>query len=93
MSIARRFPALVARRRVTQEEAGEVTTEDDEASFTGVEVSLAKHCGDVRRVTEGFARGVGLPVALCEDLVLLFPSRGRYRLGEGRRVLRPARLG
>lgn len=61
---------LVARKPRAPGEEGEISTEDDTASFTGTEVSLAEHCSDVKRIVEAFARGLGLPDALIKDLAL-----------------------
>ncbi|MBK8997903.1 MAG: type I-U CRISPR-associated helicase/endonuclease Cas3 [Myxococcales bacterium] len=61
---------LVARKRRTLGEEGEISTEDDTASFTGTELSLDAHCSDVKRVAESFGRGLGFPDALVNDLVL-----------------------
>jgi CRISPR-associated endonuclease/helicase Cas3 len=57
---------LIARKAAREA----VTTEDDGASFVEHEVSLAAHSEDVWRWAEGFARRVGLPDALREDVVL-----------------------
>ena len=47
-----------------------VSTEDDGASFTEREVSLAEHSEDVWRWADGFARRLGLPQTVHADLVL-----------------------
>lgn len=57
---------LIARKSAREA----VSTEDDGASFTEREVTLAAHSEDVWRWAEGFARRVGLPDAVREDVVL-----------------------
>jgi len=57
---------LIARRAVRDT----VSTEDDGASFTEQETTLAEHSEHVWRWAEGFARRLGLSDALREDLVL-----------------------
>jgi CRISPR-associated endonuclease/helicase Cas3 len=60
---------ITARRRV-RFDGGEVTTEDDRSSFTGVKVPLTKHLAGVRDVAGEFADGVGLPAAVAADVRL-----------------------
>lgn len=57
---------LIARKAAREA----MSTEDDGASFTEREVTLAAHSEDVWRWAEGFARRVGLPDAVREDVVL-----------------------
>lgn len=57
---------LIARKAAREA----VSTEDDGASFIEREVTLAAHSEDVWRWAEGFARRVGLPEAVREDVVL-----------------------
>ena len=57
------------RRRQTFDE-GEVSTEDDLASFTGLKVSLAEHLGGVSEMVGEFAQRVGLPAELAADIRL-----------------------
>ena len=49
---------------------GDVTTEDDGASLTGVEVTLDAHLRGVASWAREFAQGCGLPPALVRDLEL-----------------------
>lgn len=58
-----------ARRRLTFD-GGEVTTEDDRASFTGVRVPLAQHLGGVGDIAGEFADRVGLPAQVAADVRL-----------------------
>lgn len=57
---------LIARKATNEA----VSTEDDGASFTERETTLAAHSEDVWRWAEGFARRLGLPEGVREDLVL-----------------------
>jgi CRISPR-associated endonuclease/helicase Cas3 len=63
---------ITSRRRlpVTEDDAGEATTEDDSASFTGVEVTLAKHMHGVGDIAEDFGRRLGLPATVVADVKL-----------------------
>jgi CRISPR-associated endonuclease/helicase Cas3 len=61
---------IVARRSRSIGENGDISTEDDAASFVGVEVRLDDHCDDVRRVAESFARSLGLSDGLTRDIGL-----------------------
>lgn len=71
---------LVAKRRVrhtethfdvrAQPQDAEVSTEDDAASFTAAEVSLARHLQDVAAVAGGLARSLGLPQDIADDIRL-----------------------
>ena len=47
-----------------------VSTEDDGASFTETEVSLAQHSQDVMHWASAFVKGLGLPEAVAQDIVL-----------------------
>lgn len=47
-----------------------VSSEDDGASLTGQETTLARHSQDVWRLADAFAQRLGLPEALRKDLVL-----------------------
>jgi CRISPR-associated endonuclease/helicase Cas3 len=58
-----------ARRRLTFD-GGEVTTEDDRASFTGVRMPLAEHLGGVGNMAGEFAERVGLPAEVAADVRL-----------------------
>jgi len=58
-----------AKRRVTFD-GEEVSTEDDEASFTGATVPLAQHMAGVARTAEEFARRLGLPEDIENDIGL-----------------------
>lgn len=57
---------LIARKAAAEA----VSTEDDGASFTEREITLAAHSEDVWRWAEGFAHRVGLPEAMRHDVVL-----------------------
>lgn len=58
-----------ARRRLTFD-GGEVTTEDDRASFTGVWMPLAQHLGGVGDMAGEFADRLGLPEQVAADVRL-----------------------
>lgn len=60
---------VTARRRV-RFDGDEVSTEDDEASFTGVAVPLAEHLDGVGAVAADFALRLGLPPELVADIRL-----------------------
>jgi CRISPR-associated endonuclease/helicase Cas3 len=60
---------LTARRRV-RFDGEEVTTEDDQASFTGVAIPLSEHLVGVGATAGDFAARVGLPDALEGDMRL-----------------------
>lgn len=60
--------ARVLRR--SDEVTGEVTTEGDAGSFTGVEVTLADHMRGVGTIAGEFARRVGLPASVAADIEL-----------------------
>ncbi|WP_437876865.1 type I-G CRISPR-associated helicase/endonuclease Cas3g [Sorangium sp. So ce513] len=70
--------ALVGRYRVRDEGAedvttartGDVTTEDDGASYTGVEVTLREHLGGVASWARRFAEQCGLPSEVARDVAL-----------------------
>lgn len=61
---------LVAKRRRKLSAEGEISTEDDTASFTGTELQLDVHCADVKHLAELFARRLGLPAPLVRDVAL-----------------------
>lgn len=62
---------LVARRRRRRDaDEAEVSSEDDGASFPAVEVSLRRHCHDVKRYVEKFANTLGISSQIREDLAL-----------------------
>jgi CRISPR-associated endonuclease/helicase Cas3 len=61
---------LVAKKRQKLSAEGEISTEDDTASFTGTELRLDVHCADVKRVAESFACRLGLPGPLVSDVAL-----------------------
>lgn len=61
------YYALVSRARY-DEEHGEVSSEDDGASLTGVEVTLRAHLEGVARWARMFADHVGLTPALAADV-------------------------
>lgn len=61
---------LVSGRRRYDAEGGEITTEDDRASFTGVEVSLLKHMHGVGAIALASGRCVGVGVDREVDLEL-----------------------
>jgi len=52
------------------EDGVELTTDDDDSSYTGVETSLAEHSGDVERFARDYATRVGLGSSLVSDLAL-----------------------
>lgn len=58
-----------ARRRLTLD-CGEVTSEDDRASFTGVRMPLAKHLAGVGDTAGEFADRLGLPTQVAADIRL-----------------------
>jgi CRISPR-associated endonuclease/helicase Cas3 len=58
-----------AHRRLTFE-GGEVSTEDDRASFTGVRMPLARHLGGVGDLAGEFADRVGLRAQVAADVRL-----------------------
>ena len=62
--------ALVGRFRMPEEGAGDVTTEDDGASYTGVEVTLREHLGGVASWAGRFAEQCGLPPDVSRDVAL-----------------------
>lgn len=47
-----------------------VSTEDDGASFTETEVTLAQHSQDVKQWAESFVRRLNLPESVAQDIVL-----------------------
>lgn len=51
-------------------EVSELVTEDDDSSFRAVEVTLDQHSHDVRERAREFARAVGLPVEVQDDVAL-----------------------
>lgn len=61
---------LVAKRRQKFSAVGEISTEDDSASFTGRELPLDLHCADVKAIAGSFARRLGLPETLAGDIAL-----------------------
>jgi CRISPR-associated endonuclease/helicase Cas3 len=58
-----------ALRRVTFD-GDEVTTEDDQASFTGVAIPLAQHLGGVGETASEFAKRLSLPAEIAADVRL-----------------------
>ncbi|MDI7268328.1 MAG: type I-U CRISPR-associated helicase/endonuclease Cas3, partial [Myxococcota bacterium] len=62
--------ALLGRRRVAGANVSGVTTEEEEGSFSSVEVPLAAHLDGVEAVARDFATRTGLPDALVNDLAL-----------------------
>jgi len=65
------YLGLVGRARVPNDGAddgADVSTEDDGASHTGVEVTLEEHMMGVRTWAGGFATKCGLPAGLIRDL-------------------------
>ncbi|WP_437288458.1 type I-G CRISPR-associated helicase/endonuclease Cas3g [Sorangium sp. So ce406] len=62
--------ALVGRFRTRDAGAGDVTTEDDGASYTGVEVTLREHLGGVASWARRFAQQCGLPPEVARDVAL-----------------------
>ncbi len=60
---------LIARRSLPAE-GEEVTTEDDRASFSGVEVTLRAHMAGVGAFASDFARRIGFDDAIRADLEL-----------------------
>ncbi|WP_437677229.1 type I-G CRISPR-associated helicase/endonuclease Cas3g [Sorangium sp. So ce131] len=62
--------ALVGRVRARDEGAGDVTTEDDGASHTGVEVTLREHLGGVAAWARRFAEQCGVPPEVARDVEL-----------------------
>jgi CRISPR-associated endonuclease/helicase Cas3 len=60
---------VVSGRRIFEGE-DLVTTESEEGSFTGTEVSLEAHLEGVADFVTGFARALGLPGELASDLTL-----------------------
>ncbi len=60
---------IVARKR-RRSRTGEVSTEDDTASFTARAIALAAHCGRVRDRARLHGQAAGLPAALCDDVAL-----------------------
>ncbi|WP_438034608.1 type I-G CRISPR-associated helicase/endonuclease Cas3g [Sorangium sp. So ce204] len=71
--------ALVGRFRARDEGAGDVTTEDDGASYTGVEVTLREHLGGVASWARRFAEQCGLPpdVARAVELAARWHDAGK----------------
>ncbi|KYF56989.1 type I-U CRISPR-associated helicase/endonuclease Cas3 [Sorangium cellulosum] len=71
--------ALVGRFRARVEGAGDVTTEDDGASYTGVEVTLREHLGGVASWARRFAEQCGLPpeVARAVELAARWHDAGK----------------
>lgn len=61
--------ALVGRFRM-RDGVGDVTTEDDGASYTGVEVTLREHLGGVAAWATRFAEQCGLPPQIAGDVAL-----------------------
>ncbi|MFO0749475.1 MAG: type I-U CRISPR-associated helicase/endonuclease Cas3 [Myxococcota bacterium] len=57
------------RKRFGPDQAG-MTTEQEEGSFSGVEVTLREHLDGVATVAGGFARRVGLGAELVSDVIL-----------------------
>ncbi|MGK4007835.1 type I-U CRISPR-associated helicase/endonuclease Cas3 [Sorangium sp. So ce1036] len=68
--LERGYFALVGRVRAHAEGVGDVTTEDDGASHTGVEVTLREHLGGVAAWAERFAEQCGLPPEVVRDVEL-----------------------
>src|SRR5258708_16653267 len=64
--VAQGYYAVVGRGRA----AGFVTSEDDSASCTGVEVTLREHLAGVALKAKQFAEGCGLAAPLVDDVVL-----------------------
>ncbi|WP_437623234.1 type I-G CRISPR-associated helicase/endonuclease Cas3g [Sorangium sp. So ce1151] len=62
--------AIVGRFRSRDEGAGDATTEDDGASYTGVEVTLREHLGGVASWARRFAEQCGLPLEVARDVAL-----------------------
>ena len=54
----------------TLEDGVELTTDEDDSFQAGRAVTLSQHSGDVERFAREFARAVGLPPNLIEDLAL-----------------------
>ncbi|WP_437610274.1 type I-U CRISPR-associated helicase/endonuclease Cas3 [Sorangium sp. So ce834] len=71
--------ALIGRFRTHDEGAGNVTTEDDGASYTGVEVTLREHLGGVASWARRFAEQCGLPpdVARAVELAARWHDAGK----------------
>ncbi|XXX77642.1 type I-U CRISPR-associated helicase/endonuclease Cas3 [Sorangium sp. So ce134] len=71
--------ALIGRFRTHDEGAGDVTTEDDGASYTGVEVTLREHLGGVASWARRFAEHCGLPpdVARAVELAARWHDAGK----------------
>ncbi|WP_437897442.1 type I-G CRISPR-associated helicase/endonuclease Cas3g [Sorangium sp. So ce124] len=62
--------ALIGRVRTTDEGPGDVTTEEDTSSYTGVEVTLREHLGGVASWARRFAKQCGLPPEVVHDVAL-----------------------
>ncbi|WP_437914528.1 type I-U CRISPR-associated helicase/endonuclease Cas3 [Sorangium sp. So ce302] len=71
--------ALVGRFRARDEGAGDATTEDDGASYTGVEMTLREHLGGVASWARRFAEQCGLPpdVARAVELAARWHDAGK----------------
>jgi CRISPR-associated endonuclease/helicase Cas3 len=62
------YPALIGRASARRD--GDVSTEDDGASHTGVAVSLTNHMQGVAAMAGDFGARCGLPAALAADVTL-----------------------
>ncbi len=61
---------IVSARRRVSFDGCDVTTEDDQASFTGVKVTLAQHLGGVRDIAGEFAHRLTLASEVAKDVQL-----------------------
>lgn len=61
---------LVARSRVYPAQDGVPVGDEDDTSFIARQVTLASHCRRVKETALAYARSVGLPDKLAEDLAL-----------------------
>jgi CRISPR-associated endonuclease/helicase Cas3 len=69
--VANGYLVVIGRHRVKEEGyAEDVTTEDDDASHTGVKVTLREHLGGVASWAQDFVTRCGLPPKVADDLVL-----------------------
>ena len=61
---------LVSERARRTRDGSDSTTEDDRSSFTGVEVTLSRHCHGVSELAGSFAARAGLPSTVVSDIKL-----------------------